>query len=206
MVAVSVGTAKEGGEWMLEMFWMGSRRHGWNIMNGKTWLSGTWVFVWDLNTCLQYSRIKSIRKIISRRKPRVCYKGRLQEKLAPLIVEKLSIYESCLLMKVVFLWKLSFDGSCLLMKIVYWWKLSIDESFNSQRSDSLWRFACGDVLIWRPLQKEWPLTKRKLYKGFAFYWIARSIVIIITITTITIDTIIAQVDDYKAHLVGAGQT
>ena len=40
---------------------------------------------------------------------------------------KLSIDESCLLMKVV---DESFhvDESCLLMKVVYWWKLSTDES------------------------------------------------------------------------------
>ena len=39
------------------------------------------------------------------------------------------------------------DPSCLLMKAVYWWKFSVAESCpNSQRSDSLWRFACGDVL------------------------------------------------------------
>ena len=28
---------------------------------------------------------------------------------------------------------------------IWWHKLSIDKSWNSQRSDSLWRFACGDV-------------------------------------------------------------
>ena len=58
---------------------------------------------------------------------------------------KLSFGEICLLMKAVQWWKLSFDESCLLMKVVQWWKLPIDESYNSQRSDILWRFACGDV-------------------------------------------------------------
>ena len=33
------------------------------------------------------------------------------------------------------------DGGCL-----RWWLLSSDESYISQRSDVLWRFACGDVL------------------------------------------------------------
>ena len=60
---------------------------------------------------------------------------------------KLFFDESCLLMKVVYWWKLSFDERCLLMKVVQWWKLPIDESYNSQRSDILWRFACGDVPI-----------------------------------------------------------
>ena len=62
----------------------------------------------------------------------------------------LSIDESCLLMKVVFWWKLPIDENCLLMKVVYWWKLSSDGScllmkVDSQRSDILWRLACGDV-------------------------------------------------------------
>ena len=56
--------------------------------------------------------------------------------------------ESCLLMRVVYWWKLSFDERCLLMKVVQWWKLPIDESYNSQRSDILWRFACGDVIYY----------------------------------------------------------
>ena len=83
---------------------------------------------------------------------------------------KLSIDENCQLKKVVCWWKLSFDESCLLMKVFYWrkwsidesclivescilmkvaycWKLSIDESLNCLRSDSLWRFACGDVFV-----------------------------------------------------------
>ena len=36
------------------------------------------------------------------------------------------------------------------MKIILWRKLSSDESYNIQRSDDLWRFACGDVLpnVW----------------------------------------------------------
>ena len=55
----------------------------------------------------------------------------------------LSIDESCF-----FLWKLSFDERCLLMKVVQWWKLPINESYNSQRSDILWRFACGDVIYY----------------------------------------------------------
>ena len=38
------------------------------------------------------------------------------------------------------------DESCLLVKIVNWRKLSIDEGWTSLRSDSLWRFACGDVI------------------------------------------------------------
>ena len=63
----------------------------------------------------------------------------------------LFINESCLLMKVVYWWKLSIDESCLLVKVVYWWKLSIDESWTSLRSDSLWRFACGDVSWWNPM-------------------------------------------------------
>ena len=62
----------------------------------------------------------------------------------------LSLDESCLLMKVVFWWKLPIDENCLLMKVVYWWKLSSDGScllmkVDSQRSDILWRLACGDV-------------------------------------------------------------
>ena len=28
---------------------------------------------------------------------------------------------------------------------LWWWLLSTDESYISQRSDALWRFACGDV-------------------------------------------------------------
>ena len=60
---------------------------------------------------------------------------------------KLFFDESCLLMRVVYWWKLSFDERCLLMKVVQWWKLPIDESYNSQRSDILWRFACGDVWV-----------------------------------------------------------
>ena len=41
------------------------------------------------------------------------------------------------------------------MKVVYWWKLCIDEIYNSQRSDVLWRFACGDVFFWAsPLKVE----------------------------------------------------
>ena len=28
---------------------------------------------------------------------------------------------------------------------LWWWLLSSDESYISQRSDVLWRFACGDV-------------------------------------------------------------
>ena len=61
---------------------------------------------------------------------------------------KLFFYDSCLLMRVVYWWKLSFDERCLLMKVVQWWKLPIDESYNSQRSDILWRFACGDVIYY----------------------------------------------------------
>ena len=28
---------------------------------------------------------------------------------------------------------------------LWWWLLSSDESYVSQRSDALWRFACGDA-------------------------------------------------------------
>ena len=38
------------------------------------------------------------------------------------------------------------DESCLLVKIVNWRKLWIDEGWTSLRSDSLWWFACGDVI------------------------------------------------------------
>ena len=38
------------------------------------------------------------------------------------------------------------DESCLLVKIVNWRRLSIDEGWTSLRSDSLWWFACGDVI------------------------------------------------------------
>ena len=30
---------------------------------------------------------------------------------------------------------------------LWWWLLSSDESYISQRSDVLWRFACGDVFL-----------------------------------------------------------
>ena len=30
---------------------------------------------------------------------------------------------------------------------LWWWLLSSDESYISQRSDVLWRFACGDVFV-----------------------------------------------------------
>ena len=70
---------------------------------------------------------------------------------------KSSIDESCQLIKVVYWSKLSFDESCLLVKVIYWWKLSIDESWTSLRSDSLWRFACGDVYSHRHLRPLYPL-------------------------------------------------
>ena len=37
------------------------------------------------------------------------------------------------------------DVGYLVMKFIQLWKLSSDESYNSQISDDLWRFACGNV-------------------------------------------------------------
>ena len=76
---------------------------------------------------------------------------------------KLFFDESCLLMKVAYWWKLSFDECCLLMKVVQCWKLPIDESYNSQRSDILRRFACGDVLS---KSKMWYLVTFCLWRCF----------------------------------------
>ena len=56
--------------------------------------------------------------------------------------------ESCLLMKLVYLWKLYIDESCPLMKVVYWWKLSIDESYNSRKKCDVWRVT---FRLWRCL-------------------------------------------------------
>ena len=42
-------------------------------------------------------------------------------------------------------WWLSSHESYLVMKVILRWMLSSDASHNSQRSDDLWRFACGDV-------------------------------------------------------------
>ena len=69
---------------------------------------------------------------------------------------KISSDESYLVMKVILSWKLSSDESyhvtcdeiylvmkviILVIKDILLWKLNI------QRSDGLWRFACGDVLL-----------------------------------------------------------
>ena len=40
------------------------------------------------------------------------------------------------------------DDGYHVMKVIQSWKLSSDESYNSQRSDDLWRIACGDVFFW----------------------------------------------------------
>ena len=40
---------------------------------------------------------------------------------------------------------------------LWWWLLSSDESYISQRSDVLWRFACGDVCEY------WQETKTKTF-------------------------------------------
>ena len=59
-------------------------------------------------------------------------------------------------MKVTQWWKLPSDESYPVMKVIEWWKLSLDESClvmkvkivkEVKRSDGLWRFACGDVLL-----------------------------------------------------------
>ena len=82
---------------------------------------------------------------------------------------KLFIDESCLLKKVVYWWKLSMVESCLLRKVVYWWKFSIDESWTSLRSDSLWRFACGDVLF-SPSKPETGETSPGRFPFFIFHF------------------------------------
>ena len=58
-------------------------------------------------------------------------------------------------MEVILWWELSCDESYLLMKFILWWKLASDENKlvmkveivkEVNRSDGLWRFACGNVL------------------------------------------------------------
>ena len=50
-------------------------------------------------------------------------------------------------MKIIFI-KAKFDDGHLVMKVIQSWKLSKDESYDSQRSDDLWRFAFGDASYW----------------------------------------------------------
>ena len=49
---------------------------------------------------------------------------------------------------IIFIIQAKFDDGYLVMKVIQSWKLSKDESYDSQRSDDLWRFAFGDASYW----------------------------------------------------------
>ena len=64
----------------------------------------------------------------------------MKMKMMKMKMIKMKVKVSMMMMK-----EISDDDSYRVMKVILWWKLSSDESHDSEKSDDLWRFACGDV-------------------------------------------------------------
>ena len=71
--------------------------------------------------------------------------------------------ESCLLMKLVYLWKMYIDESCALMKVVYWWNLSIYESCILMKAVHWWRLSIYESCLLMKVAYWWKLLMEIVY-------------------------------------------